>query len=87
MSRDAFVAWQSNRYSAPWQHAGHEVWVREKEGAVEVHWGGERIAVHALAVGKHRMIARPEHHTGIPWNGSRPSAKIRIHFRERPPEV
>jgi hypothetical protein len=37
VSRDALVAWQSNRYPVPWQHAGHEAWVREKAGQVEAH--------------------------------------------------
>jgi hypothetical protein len=35
----------------PWQYAGKEVWVREHNGAVEVHYGGERIVVHAPASG------------------------------------
>lgn len=87
VSRDAFVSWQSNRYSVPWQHAGREVWVREKAGQVEVHWGDERIAAHPSAAGKHRAIIRPDHHTGIPLSALRHSAKIQIHFREMAPEV
>ena len=87
VSRDAFVAWQSNRYSVPWQHAGREVWVREKAGQVEVHWGGEQVATHPLAGGKHRTIVMPDHHSGIPLSAPRTTAKIQIHFREMAPEV
>jgi hypothetical protein len=87
VSRDAFVAWQGNRYSVPWQHAGREVWVGEKAGQVEVYWGGERIAAHPLTAGKHQTILRPDDHTGIPLSASRHSAKIQIRFREMAPEV
>jgi transposase len=87
VSRDAFVAWQSNRYSVPWQHAGREVWVREQAGQVEVHWRGDRIATHSLTAGKHRTIVMAEHHTGIPLSAPRTPGKIQIHFREMAPEV
>jgi hypothetical protein len=37
----------------PWSYAGKEVWVREHEGGVEVHYGAQRIAAHAQAARKH----------------------------------
>jgi transposase len=36
VARDAFVSWRSSRYSVPWIYAGKEVWVRERNGDVEV---------------------------------------------------
>ncbi|MGH9628543.1 MAG: IS21 family transposase, partial [Bryobacteraceae bacterium] len=36
VARDAYVSWQSSRYSVPWQFAGKEVWVRQSGHDVEV---------------------------------------------------
>ena len=66
MARDAYVSWESNRYSVPWAYAGSPVWVRARENQIEVHYGGEKIAVHPRASGKHQIITVPEHHYGIP---------------------
>jgi hypothetical protein len=32
VARDAYIDWQGNRYSVPWQYVGKEVWVRELAG-------------------------------------------------------
>ncbi len=86
VARDAYVAWQGSRYSAPWQYAGKEVWVHERADRIEVHYRAERIAVHERA-GRHRVVTHSEHHRGI-WPGShRRSDKIVIHLRETPPVV
>jgi transposase InsO family protein len=66
VARDAYVSWQASRYSVPWQYAGREVWVRAQGGLVEVHYGGERIAVHPPAKRKHQVITEHAHHHGIP---------------------
>jgi DNA replication protein DnaC len=58
VARDAYVSWQANRYSVPWQYVGKEVWVREQANQVEVHYGGERIAVHARAARRHQVITQ-----------------------------
>ena len=39
VARDAYVSWQGSRYSVLWEYAGRSVWVRDRGGAVEVHYG------------------------------------------------
>ena len=87
VARDAYVAWQGNRYSVPWEFAGREVWVRERHDRVEVHYGAERIARHGIPPGKHRIITQPEHHQGIPLNTRQRETKIVVHIHEMAPMV
>ncbi len=87
VARDAYVAWQGNRYSVPWRYAGREVWVHDRHGQVEVHYGGERIAFHPTAGGTHKTITRTEHHRGIPLGGSRSEGKTLIHLKQTSPVV
>jgi hypothetical protein len=86
VARDAFVSWEGNRYSVPWTYAGQPVWVRDRAGQVEVHYGGQRVAVHARVSGKHHIVTLPEHHQGIPLGASQ-SAKILVHIRQTAPVV
>jgi hypothetical protein len=86
VARDAFVSWEGNRYSVPWTYAGQPVWVRDRAGQVEVHYGGQRVAVHSRVFGKHHIVRLPEHHQGIPL-GSPSSSKILIHVRQTAPVV
>jgi hypothetical protein len=65
VARDAIVSWEGNRYSVPWTYAGQPVWVRNRAGQVEVHYGGQRVAVHSRVSGKYHIVALPEHHQGI----------------------
>jgi transposase len=87
VARDAYVSWRGSRYSVPWQYAGREVWVRDHNGAVEVHWSGQRIAVHAPAARHHQVVTRAEHHQGIPLGAAGRGSKILIHIRETAPVV
>ena len=87
VARDAYVSWESNRYSVPWTYAGASVWVRERGDQIEVHYGGQSIATHARASGKHQLIRVPEHHHGIPLGASGPSTKILIHIQQAAPVV
>jgi transposase len=87
VARDAYVSWESNRYSVPWAYAGSEVWVRDRQNQVEVHYGGERIAVHPRASGKHQIMTVPEHHHGIPLGIRGPSTKILVHIQQSAPAV
>lgn len=87
VARDAYVSWQASRYSVPWQYVGKDVWVREQAGQVEVHCGGERIAVHPPAARKHQVITENAHHQGIPLSAGHSSGKILVHMREIAPEV
>jgi len=86
VARDAYVAWQGSRYSVPWTYAGKQVWVRERSGDVEVHYGYERIAVHGQAPRKHTVVTQPEHHRGIPL-GVRRERKILVHIQDTAPVV
>lgn len=87
VARDAYISWESNRYSVPWAYAGSPVWVRDRENQIEVHYGGEKIAVHPRASGKHRIITVPEHHQGIPLGTRGPCSKILIHIQQTAPTV
>jgi Mu transposase-like protein len=87
VARDAYVDWQASRYSVPWQYAGKEVWVREQGPDVEVHYGGQRIAVHARAARRHQVITQPAHHHGIPLGGESSRGKILVQMREAVPAV
>jgi transposase len=87
VSRDAYVAWQGNRYSVPWRYAGQQVRVRGKAAVVEVYAGSQRIAVHHLLVGKHQLASLSEHHAGIPLGRLRPPAKAQVRLRRLGPEV
>lgn len=86
VARDAYVSWEGSRYSVPWNYAGRQVWVRERSGSVEVHFGQERIAVHGQANCKHAVITEPEHHRGIPL-GARADRKILIRIQDTAPVV
>jgi transposase len=87
VARDAYVAWQGNRYSVPWQYAGCQVWVEDHTGEVGVHFGGERIACHSAVSGRHQTITRPEHHQGIPFNSHSGECKTLVHLRQTAPVV
>jgi transposase len=87
VARDAYVSWQANRYSVPWTYAGCPVWVRDRQDQVEVHSGGQRVAVHRRAAGQHQTITLPEHHQGIPLGAQRPPGKILIHVQPTAPVV
>jgi transposase len=87
VARDAYVSWESNRYSVPWTYAGSPVWVRDREDQIEVHYGGNKIAVHRRASGKHQIITVPEHHHGIPLGTRGPSTKTLIHIQQTAPTV
>jgi transposase len=87
VARDAYVSWESNRYSVPWSYAGSPVWVRDREGQIEVHYGGQRIAAHTRVSGKHQIVTIAEHHRGIPLGARGPSKKTLIHIQQSAPAV
>jgi hypothetical protein len=61
--------------------SGKSVWVRDCGREVEVHHGGERIAVHSQAPHRHGIVTRAEHHRGIPL-GARVKTKILIRIQD-----
>lgn len=86
VTRDAFVCWQSNRYSVPWQHAGQEVLVREVGAVVQILRDATPIAVHERCQGRHQTWVVMAHHADIPMQGSR-TGKACLSLNERAPQV
>ena len=86
VTRDAFVSWQSNRYSVPWQHAGQEVLVREIGQIVEILRDQAQLAVHSKNAGRHQIVLIPAHHADIPLGETR-GGKARLSLTECAPEV
>jgi hypothetical protein len=87
VARDAYVSWQGSRYSVPWEYAGKEVWVRNRDYEVEIHYGAQRIAQHMHACRKHLIVTQPGHHDGIPLGAARPDRKTLVHLRQTAPVV
>lgn len=87
VARDAYVSFESNRYSVPWVHAGTAVEIRPRDTQVEVFAGGQRVAVHQRQAGKHRVVTIADHHRGIPLGSRSPSAKTLIHIQQNAPRV
>ena len=87
VARDAYVSWQGSRYSVPWRYAGKPVWVRQQGSEIEVHYGAERIAVHARTERRHQVITRREHHEGIPLGAGSSGGKTLIHIQHNAPVV
>jgi hypothetical protein len=86
VARDAYVAFEANRYSVPWAFAGREVTVRDLGAEIEIHRDGARLAVHARCSDRHRVITVAAHHADMPFSG--PSrAKIQLHLKAVAPEV
>jgi hypothetical protein len=88
VSRDAYVCYQTNRYSVPWQYAGQEVSVREAGGQVQVWRGGEQVCAHALCLGRFQTLTLAAHHAGLPLGpGGRPAGKAKVSIRADEPQV
>lgn len=67
VSRDAYVAYRTNRYSVPWALVGLEVQVRQNGEQVEIHHKGLRVAVHAVCERSHQVVTDAGHHAGMPY--------------------
>ena len=79
------MSFRGTRYSVPWRVAGQEVLLREADGHLLIHRGGERLAVHLLCpAGANETITVAAHHEGIPLedSGRGGKAKIFIHSKE-----
>lgn len=87
VSRDAYVAYGSNRYAVPWRAAGQEVYVREAGGFLEIVREEETLARHGLCTGRHQVIANPAYHAGIPLGGGGKRGKRQVVVREEAPRV
>lgn len=87
VSRDAYVSYQGNRYSVPWQAAGQEVTVREADGQVTIHREGQLLAAHPRGSGRHEVFTVPAHHATLPATsgGARGRGKVKITVTEERP--
>jgi transposase len=86
VTRDAFVCWEGNRYSVPWQNAGRQVLVREVGAVVEILREQTQLAVHARCTGHHQTITQSAHHADIPTSGST-TKKARLSLTVTAPQV
>lgn len=86
VSRDAYVAYQANRYSVPWQAAGKEVVVREIGDVLEIVRDHERLATHVRVAGRHHVVTTAAHHANIPF-ASRRHGKAQIVLTVAAPQV
>jgi transposase len=87
VGRDAYVAYQANRYSVPWRVAGQEVEVREVAGQIEVWRENEPLATHARCAGRYQVCTVAAHHAGMPWGPGERRGKNRITVRAGAPAV
>jgi transposase len=87
VARDAYVSWQGSRYSVPWEYAGRQVWVRNRNDDVEIRCGAQCIATHMHAPRKHVIVTQHEHHKGIPLNVRAPDGKTLVHLQQSAPAV
>ena len=84
VARDAYVDWQGNRYSVPWQYAGQDVWVQEIPEEVDIRTGRERIAMHAKAQREHSVLTFRRIIRGSAGSANRESKILSTCGRARP---
>jgi transposase len=71
VSADAYVAFRTNRYAAPWQAAGQAVTVRLEGDHVHFLRGQQTLATYALCRGRHQQIDDKALHSGMPLTNPR----------------
>jgi hypothetical protein len=73
----------------PWTLAGQEVWLRDREGQLEIGRGAECLLRHVLCAGKHAVVTVSAHHAGLPFAAAeeRCGGKARITIRLGAPDV
>ena len=86
VSRDAYVCYQSNRYSVPWQLAGSHVLVRDVGEQIEILRDGQKLASHTRCSGRHQSVTVSTHHAGIPLSAPK-SGKARLSLTASAPQV
>jgi transposase len=86
VTRDAYVSYQGNRYSVPWQEAGREVLVREVGDQIEIARDGRKLAVHSRRPGRLQTVTVSAHHAGIPTSGNT-GGKARLSLKVAAPQV
>ena len=78
VSRDAYVAFRTNLYAAPWQMAGKEVCVRVVGEQVLLRRDNQTLVTHPRCAGKHQRIEDKAMHAGMPFVDARSRGKTMI---------
>lgn len=88
VSRDAYIAYRTNLYPAPWQSAGREVCVRVADDVLRILRDGMCVATHLLKSGKHQRVEDTAGlHADMPYTATSSRAKTMITIRPGAPEV
>lgn len=70
---DAYVSFEANRYSVPWEHIGRVVEIQdEKNGVLRFYCNGHLIAEHPKQWGRHQTVSIKKHFEGIRTSTSKP---------------
>ena len=72
VARDGFVSWEGSRYGVHWKWVGRVVQVGQRQGALEIWAGDERIAVHPRAQKPGQRFIMPGQWQGLPQGDNRP---------------
>ena len=59
---DCHLEFESNYYSAPWQHRGKSLDVWASENLVEIYFESKRIAVHSRKKNRGKFVTDPQHY-------------------------
>jgi len=87
VARDAYVTYQTNRYSVPWAAAGRDVELRARDGQLEIVQQGERLALHALSPARYQVLTQTAHHHGIPLGPVGRPSRTMVHIQLSAPTV
>jgi transposase len=87
VSEDAFVAFRTNLYPAPWEAAGKEVYVRLVNEQVHILRDEQTLATHPLNTGRHQKIEGKALHAGMPFVPARSRGKTMIAITPSGPTV
>lgn len=88
VSRDAYVHYLGNRYAVPYEAAGQEVTLQEREGHLEISVAGKLLIRRPLCLGRHQVVPLAEHYAGLPAAAAGPPrGKAQLVLRVAEPEV
>jgi transposase len=87
VSRDAYVAFRTNLYPAPWEAAGKEVCVRLVNEQVHILRDEQTLAAHPFNAGRNQRIEGKELHAGMPFVPARSYKKNMITITPSGPTV
>lgn len=87
VSRDAYVAFRTNRYAAPWQAAGQDVRVQIADAQVHLLRDRDTLASHPLCKERFQRIEDDALHASMPFANARTSAKTMICITQGAPIV